>query len=217
MDASGRSGGLTRRLGHRTVTRPRRRSWLLAGAAVPVVLLVGGRGVATETGERAWAASIRGGEAYIAGRDVARLVSGLILLLAVAWGTGNVFFVYRAIGSVQLPRRLGDLEIVEAVPQRVLLGGTITSGLVFGFLLALGTGDWWMAARLAAHPPRFGVVDPLLHRDLGFYVGRLPWLERMHGLLLLAGVTGTLLVALLYLGMGSRSEERRVGKECRSR
>ena len=130
-------------------------------------------------------------------------MSGLILLLAVAWGTGNVFFVYRAIGSVQLPRRLGDLEIVEAVPQRVLLGGTLASGLAFGFLLALGTGDWWMAARLAARPPRFGVVDPLLHRDLGFYVGRLPWLERMHGLLLLAGVTGTLLVALLYLGMGS--------------
>jgi len=185
------------------VTRPRRRSWLVAGAAVLVVLLVGGRGVAIETAERAWAASIRGGEAYIAGRDVARLVSGLILLLAVAWGTGNVFFVYRAIGSVQLPRRLGDLEIVEAVPQRVLLGGTITSGLVFGLLLALGTGDWWMSARLAAHPPRFGIADPLLHRDLGYYVGQLPWLARVQGLLLLASVTGTVLVALLYFGMGS--------------
>src|SRR2546425_703789 len=106
-------------------------------------------------------------------------------------------------GSVQLPRRLGDLEIVEAVPQRVLLGGTITSGLVFGFLLALGTGDWWMAARLAAHPPRFGIADPLLHRDLGYYVGQLPWLARVQGLLLLASVTGTVLVALLYFGMGS--------------
>jgi len=185
------------------VTRPARRSWLVAGAAALVVVLVGGRWLALETAERAWAASVPGGQVYVVGHDVARLVSGLILLLAVAWGTGNVFFVYRAIGSVQLPRRLGDLEIVEAVPQRVLLGGTLASGLAFGFLLALGTGDWWMAARLAARPPRFGVVDPLLHRDLGFYVGRLPWLERMHGLLLLAGVTGTLLVALLYLGMGS--------------
>src|SRR5439155_537220 len=119
------------------------------------------------------------------------------------WGTGNVFLVYRAIGSVQLPRRLGDLEIVEAVPQRVLLGGTLTTGLVFGFLLALGTGDWWMAARPASHAPRFGVADPLLQRDLGFYVGQLPWLERMQGLFLRASVTGTILVALLYLGMGS--------------
>src|SRR5437773_22343 len=60
-----------------------------------------------------------------------------------------------------------------------------------------------MAARLAAHAPRFGVADPLLQRDLGFYVGQLPWLERMHGLFLRASVTGTILVALLYLGMGS--------------
>ena len=185
------------------MTRPARRSWLVAGAAVLVVVLVGGRWLALETAERAWAASVPAGQVYVVGHDVARLVSGLILLLAVAWGTGNVFFVYRAIGSVQLPRRLGDLEIVEAVPQRVLLGGTLASGLAFGFLLALGTGDWWMAARLAARPPRFGIADPLLHRDLGYYVGQLPWLERLHGLLLLASVTATILVALLYLGMGS--------------
>ena len=185
------------------MTRPARRSWLVAGAAALVVVLVGGRWLALETAERAWAASVPAGQVYVVGHDVARLVSGLILLLAVAWGTGNVFFVYRAIGSVQLPRRLGDLEIVEAVPQQVLLGGTLASGLAFGFLLALGTGDWWMAARLAARPPRFGVADPLLHRDLGYYVGQLPWLERLHGLLLLASVTATLLVALLYLGMGS--------------
>jgi len=185
------------------VTRARPRSWLVAGAAALVVVLVGGRWLALEIAERAWAASVPGGEVYVVGHDVARLVSGLILLLTIGWGTGNVFLVYRAIGSVQLPRRLGDLEIVEAVPQRVLLGGTLTTGLVFGFLLALGTGDWWMAARLASHAPRFGVADPLLQRDLGFYVGQLPWLERMQGLFLRASVTGTILVALLYLGMGS--------------
>src|SRR5204862_3532847 len=111
--------------------------------------------------------------------------------------------LHRAIGSGQLPRRLGDLEIVEAGPQRVLLGGTLASRPAFGFLLALGTGDWWMAARLAARPPRFGVADPLLHRDLGYYVGELPWLEHLHGLLLLASVSATLLVGLLYPGMGS--------------
>src|SRR5439155_80326 len=111
----GRSGGLARRAGRPTVTRPARRSWLVAGAAALVVVLVGGRWLALETAERAWAASVPGGQVYVVGHDVARLVSGLILLLAVAWGTGNVFFVYRAIGSVQLPRRLGDLEIVEAV------------------------------------------------------------------------------------------------------
>jgi hypothetical protein len=185
------------------VTPPRRRSWLLAGAAALVVVLVGGRWVASEVAERAWASSVADGQVYVYTRAVARFVRGVILFAAVAWGTGNVFLVYRAIGSVQLPRRLGDLEIVEAVPQRVLLAGTITSGLVFGVVLALGTGDWWMSAWLAARPPHFGVADLLLHRDLGYYVGRLPWLERVQALLLLAAVTGTVLVALLYVGMGS--------------
>src|SRR5207249_10565349 len=150
-------------------------AWLVAGAAALVVVLVGGRWLALEIAERAWAASVPGGEVYVVGHDVARLVSGLILLLTIGWGTGNVFLVYRAIGSVQLPRRLGDLEIVEAVPQRVLLGGTLLAGAAFGLVLALGTGDWWLQATLAARPPRFGIADPVLHRDLGYYVAQLPW------------------------------------------
>src|SRR5205814_2833866 len=88
--------------------------------------------------ERVWAAGLPGGSAYLKARDFARLVSGLLLLATVGWGTSNLLFVYRSIGSMQLSRRLGDLEIVEAVPQPILLAGTVASGLVFGFLLALG-------------------------------------------------------------------------------
>ena len=119
----------------------RRRATLLAGATVVVALLVGGRWLAIETAERAWAASIAGGDVYMTARDLARLIHGVILLVAIGWGTANLYYVYRAIGSVQLPRRLGDLEIVEAVPHRVLLAATLASGLVYGLLLALGTGD----------------------------------------------------------------------------
>src|SRR6266571_3472582 len=128
---------------------------------------------------------------------------GLFLLAAIGWATGNLLFVYRAIGSVQLPRRLGDLEIVEAVPQRLLLAGTIATGLVCGFLLALGTGDWWMAAAMASRAPRFGVTDPVLQRDLGYYVAQLPWAERLRSFALTATVSATVIVALLYLGIGS--------------
>jgi hypothetical protein len=189
--------------GHPVVTGGRRRWALALGAAVLVVLLVGGRWLALETAERAWATAITGSDVHAAARDMARLVRGLILLTAVAWGTGNLLFVYRAIGSVQLPRRLGDLEIVEAVPHRVLLAGTIASGLLFGSVLTLGTGDWWMHAVLASHPPRFGMSDPLLHRDLGYYVGELPWARRAQGFVLLATVTVVVIVALLYVGIGS--------------
>src|SRR3989475_10823675 len=125
--------------------------------------------------------------------------------------TGNLLFVYRAIGSVQLPRRLGDLEIVEAVPQRLLLASTVACGLVYGCLLTLGTGDAWQEAALAARPPTFGIADPVLHRDVGYYLARLPLTELLLSFTLFATLSATAIVALL------RSEERRVGKECRSR
>ncbi len=185
------------------MTRGRRRSAFLFSAAVLVAVLVGGRWLALETAERAWAATIPGGTTYLVTRDFARLVTGLFLLAAVSWATGNLLFVYRAIGSVQLPRRLGDLEIVEAVPQRLLLAGTIAAGLVYGFVLALGTGDWWMAAAIASRAPTFGVTDPLLQRDVGYYLAQLPWAERLRSFALVATVSATAIVALLYLGIGS--------------
>ena len=109
------------------------RRWaLLIAVGVLVVVLVGGRWAAFETAERVWAIGLPGGSAYLKARDFARLVSGLLLLATVAWGTSNLLFVYRSIGSMQLSRRLGDLEIVEAVPQPVLFAGTVASGLVRG-------------------------------------------------------------------------------------
>jgi len=180
-----------------------RRRALLVGVGLLVAVLVGGRWLALETAERAWGASLPGGSAYLTARDFARLVSGLLLIGAIAWGTANLLFVYRSIGSMQLSRRLGDLEIVEAVPQPLLLAGTIACGLVFGFLLTLGTGDWWMAAALASRPPTFGVTDPVLQQDLGYYLGRLPWTERLRAFALVAVCSAVVVVALLYVGIGS--------------
>ncbi len=117
-----------------------RRRALLVGVGLLVAVLVGGRWLALETAERAWGASLPGGNAYLTARDFARLVSGLLLVGAIAWGTANLLFVYRSIGSMQLSRRLGDLEIVEAVPPPSLLAGTLAVGLVFGFPSSLGPG-----------------------------------------------------------------------------
>src|SRR2546422_11598252 len=112
---------------------------------------------------------------YLMMRDLARLVRGLFLLAAIGWATGNLLFVYRAIGSVQMPRRLGDLEIVEAVPRRTPLAATVLLGIILGALLFLGTGDWWRHAVLAASPPRFGVLDSTkLGFDGGYHVHVLP-------------------------------------------
>lgn len=194
---------MARRAGRARLS-PAARRWLAgAGAGLAVAVLVGGRWLALETAERAWAATVPGGAAYLAARAAARLVSGAVLLGAVAWATGNLLLVYRTIGSVQLPRRLGNLEIVEAVPPRVLLAVTLAAGVTGGVLLTLGTGDWWMHAALASRQAVFGVADPVLHRDLGFYVCRLPWLERLHGFAWTAAAWATGVVGALYLAIGS--------------
>ena len=183
--------------------KPAARRWALVwGIGLLVVVLGGGRWIALETAERAWATTIPGGNAYVGERDFARLISGVLLLTAVTWATANLLFVYRSIGSMQLSRRLGDLEIVEAVPQNVLLGATIGAGLLCGFLLTLGTGDWWMHAALASRAPSTGVLDPVLHRDLGYYLARLPWAERLRAFSLLAVCAATAVVALLYVAIG---------------
>lgn len=181
----------------------RRRRVFLFGLTILAALLVGGRWVALETAERAWAATIARGNVYLAARDLARMTYGIVLLIAVTWGTANLYYVYRAIGSVQLPRRLGDLEIVEAVPQRVLLAGTLACGMVYGLLLTLGTGHWWLEALLASRPPSYGITDPVLHRDLGYYLGELPWAVTCKKFALLGTTTAALLVAVLYMGIGS--------------
>jgi len=166
---------------------------------------VAGRWLAVETAERAWAATLsgEGGAVYLQARALARLVRVSVWLVATLWGVGNLYIVYRAIGSVQMPRRVGNLEIVEAVPQRLLLILAIGAGLLFGVGLAWGTGDWWRAAWLATAPPSFGIVDPILNRDVGEYLGRLPWALERQGFLLLATVTAAVLVAFLYVGIGS--------------
>jgi len=193
------------------VTARRRRTVLIGAAAVVVLILVGGRFAALETAERAWAATVRGGDIYLQGRNLARLVGALILLISVAWGVTNLYLVYRTIGSVQMPRHVGDLEIVEAVPQPVLLAVTVVSGVFFGVVLAWGTGDWWLKASLSAAPPVYGVLDPVLHQDLGYYVGVLPWESTRQGFMELAVIAALAVVALLYAGIGSlRIREGRI-------
>jgi Uncharacterised protein family (UPF0182) len=181
----------------------RRGRALLTGAVVLAVLLVAGRWLAVETAERAWAATLPAGNVYLEGRALARLARLAVWLLATLWGTGNLYIVYRAIGSVQMPRRVGNLEIVEAVPQPVLLALAVGSGLLFGFGLAWGTGEWWLRALLAGGAPHFGITDPLLHKDLGYYVGVLPWALDRQQFFLLSTVTIAVLVAFLYLAIGS--------------
>ena len=186
------------------MTRQGRRRLYLIGAGLLVAALVGGRWLAVETAERAWDRTFTGGEAVIQARDLSRLLQALVLVSCITWFAGNLLIVYRAIGSVQMPRRLGDLEIVEAIPQKTLLAGTVLLGVVIGSLFALGTSDWWRHAVLAASPPHFGIPDGTAHaRDAGYYVSVLPWIAVLQNRALILAVGALGVITLLYAVIGT--------------
>lgn len=181
-----------------------RRRWALVGAAaLLVVVLVGGRWSAMQTAERAWAATIPNGAAYLRTLALARTIQWSVALAAMLWGIAHCYGVYRAIGSVQMPRRLGDIEIVEAVPHRLLIALTLIGGVIYGGALAWVIGDVWRPALLASAPPHFGLTDSILHQDLGYYVGELPWARTRQGILLIASLSASFFIAVLYIAIGS--------------
>jgi len=115
-------------------------------------------------------------------------VAGITALLVL----GNLRVVVGTLGGIQIRRRFGDLEITEQVPRRVLLWGATGASVLIGLWFAAsvppeaGTG-----ALLLLNGPAVGLTDPVLGRDLGFYLFRLPVLS--------AAVTFALVLAFFLL------------------
>ena len=95
------AGGERRAAVNPAGTGPRRRRWLLLAAAALIAVLVGGRWLALETAEHAWAATITGGggDAYLAARSLARLMRIVVFVVSVGWGTLHLWFIYRSLAG----------------------------------------------------------------------------------------------------------------------
>lgn len=184
--------------------------WKLALVAL-VAALFAGRWLALATVDRLWAESLGVGGAH---SDIALLrlaLGGGAFLIAATWYVGNLLLVYRQIGAVQVPRQVGDLEIVEHVPRPYLLGGAVVTGLVLGVVSSYGAGGWWSLRALATVSGTLDTVDPVLGRDLGYYLFRLPWELQLHRFALTLAVVALVSLALLYAAIGAvRRDGRRL-------
>ncbi len=184
------------------VTRGRRLGLMLAGV---VFLLFAGRWAAGLFADRWWAVSIAPAAGqFLTERHVLRLTLDVgAVLLAAAWFIGHLFVVHRAIGSVQVPRQVANLEIREALTPETLLFGATVTGALLGLFVGAGASDWWETVALAWHGVRYGISDPILQHDLGFYVAQLPLWRLLHGFALLLTLLACGLVATLYVAVGS--------------
>ncbi len=185
--------------------------WLRAIVIGLLVALVIGRWLAVSTADRLWAEAVGAAASH-------RWLAGLKLRLflaafggAVVWCVGNLYLVYRSIGSVHVPRRLANLEIVEAVPLKFLRLGAVVLGLALALSISQTADSWWHARVLANSATPLGMLDPILRHDASYYLFTLPWQRAFHGYTTLLAAVILGVVALLYVAMGAvRWTNRRI-------
>jgi len=174
-----------------------RRVWGRLALGALVVALPLGRWLALRSADRVWAESTGVVATHTAIANLRVILLGLTFTVAAVWAVGNLYFLYRSIGSVHVPRRLGNIEILEAVPRRYLqvimlaLGGVIAAGL------SIGARDWWREFALLGSSAGLGDRDPVLGREIGYYLFTLPWQDRVVGFF--TRLTGTVLVVTTAL------------------
>jgi hypothetical protein len=190
---------------------PRTRRLAILVIAI-VVLLFAGRWTADLYAERWWAEQISPAAASaVTGWSLLSFgLEATGILVACTWFICHLLLVYRAIGSVQVHRRLANLEIREAVNMQVLVWLSVAGGLLLGFLAGRGAGEWAPAVVLSWSGKSYGAADPLLGRDLTFYLTRLPIWRLLHGYTILLTLLALGGVATLYAVIGAiRWQDRR--------
>jgi hypothetical protein len=179
-----------------------RRLAVLAVAAV-LLLLFGGRWLAVRYTEHAWFAAL--GEEARFWRQLGRAVlwQSVAIVVCTGWYAAHVFAVYRSIGSVHLPRRLGNLEIAEAVSPRLLRGIAIAIAGLLGLVTTYAFKDLGTYVAMSRVGVDLGAVEPVLGRDAAFYLVRLPLLETLHVAATVAVIVAVFLSVGLYLLTGN--------------
>lgn len=103
-------------------------------------------------------------------RVVAGLASGALILV-------NLRIVASTLGGIQIKRRFGDLEISEQLPRSYVVWGVAATSVLLGLWFgAAAPGEAGLQALLLRHAPPWGITDPVLGRDVSFYVFALPLL-----------------------------------------
>lgn len=186
-----------------------RRAWARVAVLLALLGLLAGRWAAVSTANRLWAESLGVEATHTAIARLQLTLLALAFITAALWSLGNLYLVYRTIGSVQVPRRLGNLEIVEAVPRRYLVAGTVALGVLIAVLMSYRASGWWSSFALVGRDTPADVVDPVLHRDIGYYLFQLPWQRTLHGFLATLSAVMLVVTSALYALVGAVRVGRR--------
>ena len=173
-----------------------RRGLALAGAAV-ALLLVAGRVLAGAYVNWAWYGALGAGALWSVRLAALTALRGGLFIIAFGFAFANLLAMRRSIVTLVLPRRLGNLEIGEAVPGRALTAAAAMLGLLIAAAVALPQSDWMALVRAEWARP-LGELDPYLNRDIAFWVGWLPFERLLHEWSVTLAVVVGVMVMLLY-------------------
>jgi len=179
-----------------------RAAWLRGSVAGLLAALVLGRWLVVTVAESLWAESLGSAEGYRQIRELQTWLFAAAFTVAAVWFLGNLYLVYRSIGSVHVPRRVGNIEILETLPRHYIILGFVAVGIALAVAVSHNAGSWWTAWALAGVEPPAGPTDPVLGHPVSFYLYELPWRRSMHRYATLLAGLALLVVGALYSAVG---------------
>ena len=173
------------------------RRWLMALVAALALLLVAGRLVAGIFAEWTWYAAMGALPLYQSMLAHQVALRGGAALVAFSFAFANLYTVRKSIVSLVLPRRLGNIELGEAVEGRLLTLAVIALSSLLAIILTLPDFSWTSLA-LARSAVPFNELDPYLDHDFGFYVYTLPFERSVYLWAVVTMILVSLVVIALY-------------------
>ena len=98
--------------------------------------------------------------------------------------------------GTQLRQHLFD--VVNRTLRRLAYWGSAAVTFLFALLIGRSAADYWPQFLLFAHAQSLGSVDPLFHRDIGFYLFRLPVWELLSSWLFTSVLLAFILTTIFY-------------------
>ena len=173
------------------------RRWLIALVGALALLIVVGRIVAEVFAEWTWYASQGALPLYQSMLAHQVALRGGAAIIAFSFAFANLYTVRKSIVSLVLPRRLGNIELAEAIEGRLLTLAVLALSSLLAILLTIPEFSWTSLA-LARSAVPFNELDPYLDRDFGFYIYHLPFERSAYLWAVVTMMLVTLVVVALY-------------------
>ena len=136
-------------------------------------------------------------QVFLRSLSIKAALAGAVWALAFGFLYGNARGVLRTLGRQEftIPTSEGPLKVVAdpASLRRIVYAAAALGALA----LAVYASSRWDAGLLYWYATPFGTKDPILDRDIGFYVFQLPFLVMLQGLL-----QSTLVLTMAIVGAG---------------